>query len=56
VRLQQRCEATEVLTSTTLPTRYGNTLFCLIFSPLSLIFSFIVLCSCCSRVVSERMT
>ena len=44
------------LTSTTLPTRYGSTLFCLILSPFSRTFSFIVSASCWSRCISERIT
>ena len=47
---------TTIRTSTTLLTRYGSTLFCLILSPFSRIFSLIVSCSCCILSVSERMT
>src|SRR5258706_14386876 len=44
------------LTSTTLLTRYGSTLFCLILSPFSRTFSFILSASCPSRCISERIT
>lgn len=43
-------------TSTTLPTKKGRTLFCLILSTLSLICASIVFCSCMSLICSERMT
>lgn len=44
-----------VRTSTTLPTKYGKTLFCLIFWAFSAIFSFIWLCSCMSLKFSCRI-